>query len=55
LEINANVTPIVYFDLQAAVARPDLQCLAGLQAEGLAQRFGDDDTAGGIESGFHGI
>lgn len=43
------------FDLKASVTRPDLQWLAGFQAEGLSQWLWHNDPTCGINSGFHGI
>jgi len=40
-------------DLQASVACSDIDKLTGFQTQRLPDRFGDDDTSGGIYRGFH--
>src|SRR6266567_5645352 len=42
------------FDFKATVARPNLQRLAGFQAQGLSQWLGNDDPARSIDGSFHG-
>src|SRR5258708_2955356 len=41
-------------DLEAAVTRPDLQCLTRFQAQSIAHRLRDDDATRSINGGFHG-